>query len=75
MNSIDSLFIKQAAILETIMEHKRTNSKTLRRQFLGISERALRYHLKKLTDLGFIKKRGNTKGAYYEITDTQLDLS
>lgn len=62
----DSLFIKQAAILEVITEQGMINFQTLRRQFLGISERTLRYHLKRLQDLGLIKKRGITKGVYYE---------
>lgn len=61
-----SLFIKQAAILDTITELGIVNFQTLRRQFLGISERTLRYHLKRLQDLGLIRKRGTTKGVYYE---------
>lgn len=67
MLSIDSLFIKQAAILEAITEYGLIQSKTLRRQFLGMSERTLRYHLKRLQDQGLIKKRGNTKGVWYEL--------
>lgn len=63
----ESLFIKQSAILETIQEHGIINSQNLKRQFLGISERTLRYHLKRLQDLGLIKKRGTTKGVYYEL--------
>lgn len=62
----DSLFIKQAAILEVIREHKMISSKELGRRFLGIKERTLRYHLKKLQDAGLIRKRGNTKGVFYE---------
>lgn len=63
----DSLFIKQSAILETIKEHGMVNSQTLKRQFLGIKERTLRYHLKRLQNLGLIKKRGTTKGVWYEL--------
>lgn len=68
MSNIDTLFIRQAAILETIQEHGIINIKNLRRQFLGISERTLRYHLKRLQNQGLIKKRGITKGVYYELT-------
>lgn len=63
----ESLFIKQSAILEVIRDHKLINFDQLRRRFLGINERTLRYHLKRLADLGFIRKRGTTKGVFYEI--------
>lgn len=66
----DSLFIKQSAILEVIKDHKLINFDQLKRRFMGINERTLRYHLKRLADLGFIKKRGATKGVYYEAFDT-----
>lgn len=66
----DSLFIKQSAILEVIKDHKLINFDQLKRRFLGINERTLRYHLKRLTDLGFIRKRGTTKGVYYEASNT-----
>ena len=62
----DSLFIKQAEILDVIKEHRILSSNNLRRKFMGIKERTLRYHLKKLCDLGFIRKRGTTKGVWYE---------
>lgn len=65
-DKINSLFIKQAAILEAIQEHGLIQSSTLKRQFMGISERTLRYHLKRLQDQGLIKKRGTTKGVWYE---------
>lgn len=64
--NLDSLFIKQASILEVIQEYGLINFETLRRQFLGINERTLRYHLKRLADLGLIKKRGTTRGTHYE---------
>lgn len=67
MNGLeDSLFIKQASILEVIREHRVVSSKELHRRFLGIKERTLRYHLKRLVDLGLVKKRGTTKGVWYE---------
>lgn len=63
---VSSLFIKQASILEVIQEQKMINFDSLRRRFLGINERTLRYHLKRLKDQGLIRKRGTTKGVYYE---------
>jgi len=42
------------------------SAKELHRRFLGIKERTLRYHLKRLQEDGFIRKRGNTKEEYYE---------
>lgn len=66
---LDTLFIKQASILEVIREHKMIPSKELRRRFLGIKDRTLRYHLKRLVDRGLIKKRGTTKGVWYEAID------
>ena len=62
-----SLFIKQSAILEVIKEYRLISSNNLRKQFMGIKDRTFRYHLKKLADLGLIRKRGTTKGAYYEL--------
>lgn len=67
-NIEDSLFIKQASILEVIKDHNIISSKELQRRFLGIRPRTLRYHLKKLQDQGLIRKRGATKGVYYEAT-------
>lgn len=63
----ESLFIKQAAILDVIQEHQMIDFKTIKRSFVGTNDRTLRYHLKRLIDAGFIKKRGATKGVYYEI--------
>lgn len=67
MSIEDSLFIKQATILAVIREHQLISSKELRRRFLGITDRTLRYHLKKLQDAGLIRKRGTTKVVHYEI--------
>ena len=39
----------------------------IHRRFMGLSDRLLRYHLKKLADDSFIIKRGITKGAVYEV--------
>lgn len=62
----DLLLPRRAEILNIIKEHGMVNFDTLRRRFLAVNERTLRYDLKKLADSGLIKKRGTTKGVYYE---------
>lgn len=62
----ERLFIKQTAILEVIREHQLINFSILKRSFVTTNERTLRYHLKKLKDAHLIRKRGTTKGVYYE---------
>jgi repressor of nif and glnA expression len=62
----DTLFIKQSAILGIIRDQKMVNFNYIKRQFFGSNERTLRYHLKRLQDQGLIRKRGTTKGVYYE---------
>lgn len=62
----DLLLPRRAEILNIIKEHGMVNFDTLRRRFLSVNERTLRYDLKKLVDQGLIKKRGTTKGVYYE---------
>ncbi len=61
------LYIKQSAILEVIKDHKMMNFENIKRRFMGINERTLRYHLKRLKDQGLIRKLGITKGVYYQI--------
>ncbi len=62
----ERLFIKQSALLEVIREHKLIQMKTLKRSFYTTPERTLRYHLKRLRQVGLIIKRGRTNGVYYE---------
>lgn len=62
----DLLLPRRAEVLNIIKEHGMVNFDTLRRRFLKVNERTLRYDLKKLSDAGLIKKRGSTKGVYYE---------
>lgn len=64
----NSLYIKQVAILKVIKEYRLIKSSDLRRKFMGIKDRTFRYHLKRLKDLGLIRKRGVTNGVYYEST-------
>jgi len=62
----DFLLPRRAEILNIIRDHQMVNFDTIRRRFLAINERTLRYDLKKLADLGLIKKLGATKGVYYQ---------
>lgn len=62
----DSLLPRRLEILYTIRDHKLVNFNFIRRRFMVVNERTIRYDLKKLVDAGFIRKRGVTKGVYYE---------
>ncbi|OGE42846.1 hypothetical protein A3B45_01230 [Candidatus Daviesbacteria bacterium RIFCSPLOWO2_01_FULL_39_12] len=64
----DLLLPRRAEILNIIKEHGMVNFDTIRRRFLSVNERTLRYDLKKLADAGLAKKRGTTKGVHYEAT-------
>ncbi len=63
----DFLLPRRAEILNIIKDHQIINFDILRRRFMSVNERTLRYDLKKLQDSGFIRKRGTTKGVYYEL--------
>ncbi len=65
-NPQDFLLPRRAELFNIINDQKLINFDSLRRRFLAINERTLRYDLKKLQDGGFIRKRGTTKGVYYE---------
>lgn len=62
----DFLLPRRSEILNIIKDQRIVNFDQIRRRFFAINERTLRYDLKKLTDGGFIIKRGTTKGVYYE---------
>lgn len=64
----DLLLPRRAEIFNIIKDHQLVNFDIIRRRFIAISDRTLRYDLKKLQDQGLIKKRGTTKGVYYEFT-------
>lgn len=53
-------------VLQTIKDHGTVSFNFLRRRFMAVSSRMLRYDLKFLQDKGFIIKRGVTNGALYE---------
>lgn len=63
----DYLLPRRAEILQLISEQKLMNFDQIKRRFLQINERTLRYDLKQLQDKGLIKKLGTTKGVYYTI--------
>ncbi len=66
----DLLLPRRAEILNIIKDHRMADFDIIRRRFLGVNERTLRYDLKKLVDTGLVKKRGTTKGVCYEAIST-----
>ncbi len=62
----DYLLPRRAGIYQIIKDHKLVNFDMLRRRFLKINERTLRYDLKQLQDARLIRKLGTTKGVYYQ---------
>lgn len=66
LDAADFLLPRRAEILNIIKDQKLVSFDQIRRRFLGVNERTLRYDLKKLQDSGLIKKRGETKGVFYE---------
>lgn len=60
------LLPRRAEILQIIKEQKLVSFDMVKRRFLEVNDRTLRYDLKQLQDKGLIKKRGTTKGVYYE---------
>ena len=72
----ESVFLppRQEEILNIIKEQKIVSFDMVRRRFLKVPERTLRYDLKKLLDKGIIERSGETKGSYYRVKLTQFDL-
>lgn len=62
------LLPRRAEILNIIKDHGLVNFDVIRRRFISVNERTLRYDLKSLVDRGLVRKRGTTKGVYYEPT-------
>lgn len=63
------LLPRRQEIFNIIRDHTLINFDTIRRRFMAVNPRTLRYDLKKLQDEGFIRKRGTTKGVYYEVIE------
>ncbi len=66
---LDFLLPRRAEIYHIIKDHKLVNFDQIRRRFVGVNERTLRYDLKQLQNGGFITKLGITKGVYYKIVN------
>lgn len=64
----DYLLPRRSEIYQIIKDQKLVSFDQIRRRFLKINERTLRYDLKKLQDANLIRKRGETKGVFYEPT-------
>ena len=62
----DYLLPRRSEIYSIIKDHKLVNFDTIKRRFARVNSRTLRYDLKKLQEKNLIKKRGATKGVYYE---------
>jgi len=58
---------RQEEIYNTIRDHKVVSFDTVRRRFVKVPERTLRYDLKKLLDRKLIEKSGETRGRYYRV--------
>lgn len=65
----DYLLPRRAEILNIIKDHEMVNFDIIRRRFMAVNERTLRYDLKQLQNAGLIKKLGTTKGVFYTTGD------
>lgn len=68
-NKKDQLFLppRQEEIFNIIKDHGVVSFDMIRRRFLKVPERTLRYDLKKLLDKEIIAKTGETKGRFYRV--------
>lgn len=69
INKNKNLFLppRQEEILQIIKDHRMTSLDFIKRRFLKVPGRTLRYDLKKLCDRNLVIKIGQTKGVYYRI--------
>lgn len=58
---------RQEEIVNIIKDHLVVSFDTIKRRFLKVPDRTLRYDLKKLVDKNLVEKTGKTKGRYYRI--------
>lgn len=65
--SKEALLPRRQEILSLIRDHKLMTLDSLRRRFLMVTPRMIRYDLKQLEKSGFIIKIGSTRGAMYKI--------
>lgn len=59
---------RQEEILNIIKDHMVVSFDMIRRRFLQVPKRTLRYDLKKLSDKKLIEKSGETRGRYYRVS-------
>ncbi len=65
--NIINLPLRQEEIYNIIKDHNSVSLNFIKRRFLKVPTRTLRYDLKKLTNKKLIVKIGKTKGSYYKI--------
>lgn len=58
---------RQEEILNIIKDHSVASFDMIKRRFLKVPARTLRYDIKKLIDQGLVEKTGTTKGVYYRV--------
>ncbi|MBI5451877.1 Fic family protein [Candidatus Gottesmanbacteria bacterium] len=58
---------RQEEIYSIIADHKMASFDTIKRRFLKVPARTLRYDLKKLQEKGLVAKVGSTKGTFYRL--------
>jgi len=63
----ETLLPRRQEILNLIKDHKLMTLDSIRRRFLMVSPRMIRYDLKQLEKNGFIVKIGSTRGAMYKV--------
>ena len=68
VSALDFLLPRRAEIYQVIKDQKQVNFDQIRRRFMKVNARTLRYDLKKLQDGGFVTKLGATRGVYYKAT-------
>lgn len=65
--AVDYLLPRRAEIFNIIKDLKLVQFDQIKRRFDKVNSRTLRYDLKKLQDQGLVRKRGTTRGVYYEV--------
>lgn len=61
------LLPRRTEMVRLIREQKIINFDSIKRRFMNVNARTLRYDLKKLQEAGFIQKLGTTRGVYYTL--------
>lgn len=69
INNKNAIYLppRQEEIRQIIKDHKTVSFDFIKRRFLKVPERTLRYDLKKLCDRGLVIKIGQTKGSFYKL--------